>query len=69
VLESRHQQILQRIQRLEDTYAALTIAQETLMEARAELQRRFAPRITRKAQVYLARMTGQLYHTLTMGIE
>ena len=66
-LEARHREILQRIRRLEDTYAALTIAQETLMEARAELQRRFAPRITRKAQSYLAQMTGQRYHTLTMS--
>ena len=66
-LETRYQQLLQRIEKLEDTYAAVTIAQETLMEARAELQRRFAPRITRKAQSYLARMTGRRYHTLTMS--
>ena len=37
------------------------------MEARAELQRRFAPRITRKAQDYLSRMTGGRYHNLTMS--
>ena len=66
-LLKQHGQILQRIRQLEDTYAALTIAQETLMEARAELQRRFAPRITRKAQDYLSRMTGGRYHNLTMS--
>jgi len=56
-----------RIARLEQTYAALTIAQETLAEARAELQRRFAPRITRRAQKLLADMTGGRYHTVTMS--
>ena len=63
----QRRQTEQRIAKLEDTYAALTIAQETLMEARAELQRRFAPRITRKAQEHLARMTGGRYHSLTMS--
>lgn len=66
-LLKQRQQIRQRIEKLEDTYAALTIAQETLMEARAELQRRFAPRLTRKAQEYLARMTDGRYHSLTMS--
>lgn len=67
ILLKQLQQIRQRIGQLEDTYAALTIAQETLMEARAELQRRFAPRITRKAQSYLSRMTDGRYHSLTMS--
>ena len=67
VLEQQLLQIRQRIEKLEDTYAALTFAQETLMEARAELQRRFAPRITRKAQEYLGRMTDGRYHSLTMS--
>ena len=58
-----------RIQRLEDTYRALVIAQETLAEAREELQRRFAPRITRRAQKLLARMTGGRYTDLTMDTE
>ena len=56
-----------RIARLEQTYAALTIAQETLAEARAELQRRFAPRITRRAQKLLSDMTGGRYHSVTMS--
>lgn len=68
-LEKQHRQIRQRIEKLEDTYAALTIAQETLMEARAELQRRFAPRITRRAQGYLSRMTQGRYHGLTMSTD
>ncbi|MDO5401623.1 MAG: AAA family ATPase [Eubacteriales bacterium] len=58
-----------RIARLEDTYAALTLAQETLEEARTELQRRFAPRITKKAQAMLETMTAGRYQSLTMGAD
>ena len=56
-----------RIERLEQTYAALTIAQDTLTAARAELQRRFAPRITRRAQKLLSDMTIGRYHSVTMS--
>ena len=59
-------QVRSRIARLEETYGALVIAQETLAEARAELQRRFAPRITKKAQELLGRMTAGRYHSVTM---
>ena len=52
--------------KLEDTYAALTIAQQTLADAATALQRRFAPRITRRAQSLLSRMTAGRYHSLTM---
>ena len=55
-----------RIARLEETYGALVIAQETLAAARAELQRRFAPRITKQAQKLLSRMTDGRYHSITM---
>ena len=55
-----------RIARLEENYAALSIAQETLAAARAELQRRFAPRITKQAQKLLSRMTDGRYHSVTM---
>lgn len=57
----------QRIGQLEDTYAAVSIALETLADARAELQRRFAPRIAKRAQALLASMTDGRYHSLTMG--
>ena len=59
-------QVRSRIARLEETYGALVIAQETLAAARAELQRRFAPRITKKAQELLGRMTAGRYHSVTM---
>jgi len=64
--EKQLQKVSERISRLEDTYIALTIAQDALAAARAELQRRFAPRITRKAQQLLGQMTEGRYHSVTM---
>ena len=61
------EQVNARIAQLEETYGALVIAQETLAAARAELQRRFAPRITKQAQKLLSRMTEGRYHSVTMG--
>ena len=66
-LQKQLDQKKKRIARLEETYAALTIAQETLAEARAELQRRFAPRITKRAQQMLSTMTVGRYHSVTMS--
>lgn len=56
-----------QIQRLEDTYSALCIAQQTLAEASAHLQRRFAPRITRRAQKLFSEMTEGRYDRLKLG--
>ena len=56
-----------RIERLEDTYAALSIAQQTLTAATAELQRRFAPRISQRAQALFAQLTGGRYDRLTLS--
>ena len=58
-----------RISRLEQTYAALTVAQDTLAAAREELQRRFAPRITKRAQKLLSAMTDGRYHSVTMSSD
>lgn len=66
-LRLQHKRVSDRIARLEDTYTALTIAQETLAQARSELQRRFAPRITQRAQELLGAMTDGRYQSLTMG--
>ena len=66
-LRLQHKRVCDRIARLEDTYTALTIAQETLQQARTELQRRFAPRITQRAQELLGAMTDGRYQSLTMG--
>ena len=66
-LRLQHKRVSDRIARLEDTYTALTIAQETLTQARSELQRRFAPRVTQRAQELLGAMTDGRYQSLTMG--
>ena len=66
-LRLQHKRLSDRIARLEDTYTALTNAHETLAQARSELQRRFAPRITQRAQELLSAMTGGRYQNLTMG--
>ena len=68
-LKNQHAQVCRRISQLEDRYAALTIAQDTLLEARQELQRRFAPRISRRAQELLSAMTQGRYTRLTLGAD
>ena len=57
----------QRIDALEQRYAALTISQSTLEEASQELQRRFSPRITRRAQELMHRMTGGRYDRMQLS--
>ena len=56
-----------RITQLEDTYTALTIAQETLATASNELQRRFAPKISQRAQDIFSRLTNGRYDRLILG--
>lgn len=56
-----------RISRLEETYTALEIAQNTLAEATSELQRRFAPKIASRAQELFTKLTGSRYDRLTLG--
>ncbi len=56
-----------RINRLEDTYNAITIAQKTLADTTTELQRRFAPRITQRTQALFSQLTGGRYTRLTIG--
>ena len=60
------QQVQTRIADLERHYRALTIAQETLQQATQELQRRFAPRISQRAQTLFGRLTGQRYERLAL---
>ena len=62
----KQEQLETRIRKLEDFYEALAIAQSHLEEAAAELQRRFAPRITRRTQELMSRMTGGKYEKLTL---
>ena len=59
-------QVAGRIEELERYYRALNVAQETLQMATQELQRRFAPRISQRAQELFARLTGQRYQRLSL---
>ncbi len=68
-LTRKLKEINDRITQLEEAHAALTIAQETLLEARQELQRRFAPRITKRAQILLGQLTQGRYQRLTLGSD
>ena len=65
-LKDKLKAVRERLMKLEDTYAAVSIALEALQEAKAELQRRFAPRLAKRAQKYFAAMTDNRYNKLTM---
>lgn len=66
-LESALGTTRQRICQLEKIYRAAELAQKTLEEASAELQRRFAPQIVQRAQEHMARMTDGRYTRLSLG--
>ena len=66
-MKARLDTLNRRILRLEDTYAALEIAQEALREATTSLQRRFAPRISKRAQELFGKLTGGRYQRITLG--
>lgn len=61
------EQVKARIQKLDETYAALCMAQQALSRASAQLQRRFAPRISGRAQELLERLTKGRYDRLSLG--
>ena len=68
-LRARLERVSGRIRELERYDYALTLAQQTLVQAREELQRRFAPRITQGAQQLLARLTLGRYDRLLLGSD
>lgn len=67
VLEAQLRSVNRRIHKLEDTYAALELAQKALSAATTQLQRRFAPRISKRAQTLFGKLTGNRYQRLTLG--
>ena len=67
VFQERLALLDQRREVLVRYYRALVLAQETVQQAARELQRRFAPRITNRAQELFARLTGQRYKKLILG--
>ena len=68
-LQARIGRLRQRITALEEMYAALEIAQSTLRDAAAELQRRFAPRIAARAQELFSILTDGRYNRLSLNQE
>jgi len=56
-----------RIAQLEDYYRALELAQNALYAATSELQRRFAPRITKRTQALFGKLTGGRYNRLILS--
>lgn len=66
-LQTQLRAVNQRIEKLEETYAAVTLALDTLAQARQNLQRKFAPRIAGRAQQLLSQMTAGRYDRLTLN--
>lgn len=66
-LEAENNALEQRLHELEKTYAALEVALKALEQATAQLQRRFAPRISHNAQQILSQLTNGRYNRLTMA--
>ena len=56
-----------RIARLETYNNAIELAQNALYKATLVLQRRFSPRITKRAQTLFAKLTGNRYQRITMS--
>jgi len=66
-LDAALEKVNSRIRELERIYAASVLALETLEQARQKLQRRFAPRITGRAQQLLSRLTKGRYCQLRLS--
>ena len=66
-LEKELDAVCRRIRALEQTNAALERALNALTDARQELQRRFAPRITRGAQALFTQLTGDRYDRFVLA--
>ena len=67
LLKARLDTLNRRIARLEDTYYALEMAQDALREATTSLQRRFAPRISKRAQELFGKLTGGRYQRIALS--
>ena len=67
VLKLQLEKVNGRIGELEKIYQAAVLAQQTLENAKQELQRRFAPRISQRAQELFARLTAGRYQRLSLG--
>jgi len=68
-LEAQIARTQQRLRELEHTYTALGYAQKALEEASLELQKRFSPRIIRRGEEFLSRLTMGKYTRLQLSQE
>ena len=66
-LQQKLSQCRHRLVELEKTSQAIGYAQNALEEAMQELQRRFAPRITRRAGALLGSLTGGAYDRISIS--
>jgi len=69
LLEKERNTLHQRLEKLEQIYEALDLALDTLEQTRQELQRRFAPRIARRAKELLETITSGRYDRLTLDAD
>ena len=67
VLQEQRGKVEARIGELEKYYSAAVLAQELLLKAKQELQRRFAPRISQRAQELFAALTGNRYQRIALA--
>ena len=67
ILHQQMQTLDSRIAELEKVYDAAVLAQQMLETARLELQRRFAPRISQRAQELFSLLTEGRYQRIALG--
>ena len=67
MLRMQLQSVTARIDELEKYYTAAVLAQEWLVKAKQELQRRFAPRISQRAQDLFSALTAGRYQRITLA--
>ena len=66
-LQQELERLNERIEELELTYAALEYAQDALRATMEQLQRRFAPAISQRAQALFSQLTGGKYTRLRLA--
>lgn len=68
-LEARREQLLGQLERRHREYEALSLALDSLRQANASLQDRFAPELNRRSGQILSSLTAGRYDTLTLDRE
>ncbi len=65
-IQAQLDSVNRRIARLETYNNAIEMAQDALYKATLSLQRRFSPRITKRAQTLFSKLTGDRYQRISM---